>query len=428
MPERINQLNNEQEDFTQGLDYPAENEAGFEGLMSGKSPDLGDAEKKQEKTEQQMAKEKLEMLKNPEFKEFAIRFMTKDEYENMMSTGNLQPGREVYVFNEANNNALPFSDYLEANKGDWRNAIYRQTEWSHGNADLDIAHDFIRLLYEAHKKQRQESPDDKTDIRQKTLLLFRDVMKKRLSNEGLKNDNESEIAKVYYDAESQVDIENQVKILKTVYESLNPYSELEKQSRIRKKIARGSLIEFDFSAIGARVIIDTEESLDKINEVIKNEIKHQIEPCLKRSSERQDRLKEKYGEQYEKVKIVESFISNPEWLSEDQQNLRKLFDALIYLKQKGTPQEESQYHIGVVIELPAVMTGLIKDGLWGITKTKGDEKYNQSEHIFGAITLMPDKKLIDFVKSLSAQAGPLAHPVFNNKGSVMFPKESLIHQ
>ena len=40
MPEKFNQSKNEQgEDFTQGLDYPSENEAGFDGLMSGENPD-----------------------------------------------------------------------------------------------------------------------------------------------------------------------------------------------------------------------------------------------------------------------------------------------------------------------------------------------------------------------------------------------------
>lgn len=35
MSEKFNQPKQEQEDFTQGLDYPLEKEAGFEGLMSG---------------------------------------------------------------------------------------------------------------------------------------------------------------------------------------------------------------------------------------------------------------------------------------------------------------------------------------------------------------------------------------------------------
>jgi len=40
MPEKFNQPKQEQEeDFTQGLDYPTESEAGFDGLVSGLNPD-----------------------------------------------------------------------------------------------------------------------------------------------------------------------------------------------------------------------------------------------------------------------------------------------------------------------------------------------------------------------------------------------------
>lgn len=45
MLEKLNKTQNQEEDFSQGLDYPAENEAGFEGLMSGENPDLLDKSK-----------------------------------------------------------------------------------------------------------------------------------------------------------------------------------------------------------------------------------------------------------------------------------------------------------------------------------------------------------------------------------------------
>lgn len=45
MPEKISKTINSEEDFTQGLDYPAENEAGFDGLMSGENPDYVTKEK-----------------------------------------------------------------------------------------------------------------------------------------------------------------------------------------------------------------------------------------------------------------------------------------------------------------------------------------------------------------------------------------------
>lgn len=40
MPEKFKPTINQEEDFTQGLDYPAENEAGFEGLVNGENADL----------------------------------------------------------------------------------------------------------------------------------------------------------------------------------------------------------------------------------------------------------------------------------------------------------------------------------------------------------------------------------------------------
>lgn len=428
-----------QENLNDGLEYPTENEAGFDGLVSGENPDLIDdgekpketsAENKLEKTEQ-VAREKLEILKNPEFKEFAIRFMTKDEYETMMRNGHFTQG-EVHVFNEANGNSVSFSDYFNENKGDWRRAIYRQTEWSHGNADLDMADEFLKLLREAHKKQRQESPDDKIDIRAKTLLIFRDKLANYLAREFSHSNAfkvTSESAKVYDHVEDLRFNEDSTNLFKKIYESPNPYEEVmtfANEKGDRKLVYKDKRIAdpfIGFCISGLDIKIDTRKDIDKINA----DIRKAIEPGIKNYSperllKRLENKKKIYGDQYENFEIVKNFFSNPEWINEDKDNLRKLFDALIYIKQQGKKREDSQYHIGIVIDLPAVLTGLVKGGLWGLIKTKGDEEYDQSKHILGAVALMPDKKLIEQMELLSSQAGSLAHPVFDRNGHVMYPR------
>ena len=50
MPEYIKKSLDSEDDFTQGLDYPAENEAGFDGLISGENPDFNAEDSYQELT------------------------------------------------------------------------------------------------------------------------------------------------------------------------------------------------------------------------------------------------------------------------------------------------------------------------------------------------------------------------------------------
>ncbi|MDO8183481.1 MAG: hypothetical protein Q7T49_00655 [bacterium] len=431
-----------QENLNDGLEYPTENEAGFDGLASGINPDLDDDVNKPEETKteieqensQQIAQEKLEILKSPEFKEFAIRFMTQEEYAKMMTAGQFMPGREVYVFNETNGNSVSFAEYLDENKGDWREAIYKQTEWSHGNVDLNMADEFLKGLRKAHEKVLQES-SDKKDIRKKVLVIFRENLENYLKQLSLESNPyvvKSDVVKAYEAVSRLVRLQQISNVFKTVNESSNPFETLEnlvndegeyKQEVTKDVDGNGGIT---FYVMGTPIRVSSQTDIDNINLKIKKESEGLSEFSSEMLAEEKNKLQKIYGEQLENIGIISNFFGDPEWINEGKDNLRKLFDVLVYFKQEGKRQEDSQYHIGIVLGLPAVMTGRIDNDLlreeWGRITTKGDYDYKQSEHIMGAVALMTDKSLVGLMESLQAQAGTLSHPVFDRNGHVMYPK------
>lgn len=104
MSEKFKPTINHEEDFTQGLDYPSENEAGFDGLISGKNSDLIDSEnvqkkkKKQEKAENKISTKEL-----------------KDVIEQLNGKMQESNGKAISVSFSNNEDANAFSGWILSN-------------------------------------------------------------------------------------------------------------------------------------------------------------------------------------------------------------------------------------------------------------------------------------------------------------------------
>lgn len=122
------------------------------------------------------AEEKLEILNNPEFKDFGIRFVNFGEYEQIMKTGCFEP-REISVpkfwWNEEERDATPnFKNLLNSLKENWVLSTSELTNWGSSTLGLRMYRRIIKLFKQAHSKTKTEHSNDRKDI----LKNFRDLL------------------------------------------------------------------------------------------------------------------------------------------------------------------------------------------------------------------------------------------------------------
>lgn len=343
-----------------------------------------------------VAAEKLLKLENPEFNEFAIRFMSRHEYEEMMQKGEFESS-EAYLFSEKNGNPITFSDYLERSKVNWTYPIYDQTEWSNSCADINMASNFNELLKEAHK-ETIDSGGSQNERRKRTLGCF----KKKLTNHLFsKLDSDSNVGLAVSNAEGNLSADKGRSITNAVLNSESPFDELNRQVgaylRLSEDQTQGVNFKIDNQTISTR---DGSVDMDAVRE---------IHDYYQRDYEEGNAsLRKIYGNQFEtKIAVIKKFLDmDQDWLSENENNLRLLYDALVYIQTTNMKRDSSQYHMAVVIGASAVKASAPHhpDAWTRIKKdaTEEDEgEFDQAKHILGAIALIPDKKLIGMAKELT---------------------------
>ena len=154
---------------------------------------------------------------------------------------------------------------------------------------------------------------------------------------------------------------------------------------------------------------DKKLTKDKYNKYFANSLRDKI------VSESRYNIKETVKKSKE-WSVIRNFINNPDFLFENPNNLRTLFNALAYAKYE---QQTKQYHIAVIYDSDAVVP--ISDGNnyhhW--SNISSDSK---PHHIVAAIAVMPNKELWNKMTEISSGSGKLAHPIFNRTGELKWPK------
>lgn len=146
----------------------------------------------EESPERSIAKRKLSVLENPNFRDFAVRFVDRAEYDAILANQALG-GKEVFVFqsNPENYGKTPFiagripesnlspsfSEYLALGRDlGWYTVAEAQTDWHYSLESLRNSQLFLSLLRKAHKSA-QEDEDKTQPIRSRTLSRFREYLK-----------------------------------------------------------------------------------------------------------------------------------------------------------------------------------------------------------------------------------------------------------
>lgn len=129
----------------------------------------------------------------------------------------------------------------------------------------------------------------------------------------------------------------------------------------------------------------------------------------------------------ENLKTIEDFKNNDSFLLQ-KNNLRKLLIALgtAYDNPKGN--QERQYHLALIVDdklLKSSGNSWGDDG-WKELYEHQLEKINEKEiqsYIVGAISIYPLKEMYDEIIKLEKGSKDLAHPVFDHKGIIRWPKD-----
>jgi hypothetical protein len=346
---------------------------------------------------EQTANEKLAKILADDFTGFATRFMNEEEYQSLLENQVLQEG-EVTVFNQIN-----FKNYLAAVQEDWGETMENQTMYS-GPSGHSIRkyHELIELLKEAGAKVL-EAGDQNKDIRNQTLDKFKEL----LTRPG----------KGYFQIEDYLKNENAY---------FDYFVE-----KLKKE--HGEQFQIIMDKVNAIDDLDKKYVVDDLFD-IKNELKKlEIYVSLNDISEFVKVRRQFTHSNEERKQVLTEFKNNPQFLSE-KGNLRRLFNTLPYLfddiaKFEGNTRGMSmrheyalQYHILAVFNSEALDEKLKQSTYWGRLK----EGTLQNTDLLAAVSIMPDKKLVDKMTRLSEDAGKFSHPVFNSMGNVAYPKQEIV--
>lgn len=114
---------------------------------------------------------KLELLQDPEFKDFGIRYVNLAEYEEILRSGSFR-AREINVPKFWNDDGWvsSFQEFMERSKESWIASADRQTNWGSSTLGLRLYNRTINLLKRAHREIENKSD------RRAIIRRFRDLL------------------------------------------------------------------------------------------------------------------------------------------------------------------------------------------------------------------------------------------------------------
>src|SRR3989338_4209079 len=117
-------------------------------------------ESKIERTAETIAQEKLAKLLDDNFRDFAMRFVNFEEYEELMRNGNFAGGASYSP--KARKGSSPeevptFKEYLEqAKQKTWQEVISDETDWPQGAMSVDMYNHLLGVLRQARENVKTE--------------------------------------------------------------------------------------------------------------------------------------------------------------------------------------------------------------------------------------------------------------------------------
>lgn len=354
-----------------------------------------------------VAEKKLETLM-AELRDFSIRFVNSEEYNNSLDTKTL-PGGQVFIFKSRHDltqpnpwlrgdypfedNLVTFSEYLKSCvESGWARVANIQTDWPESLDNLRQYDELIEKLKQAHKEATAQKDAEK-NTREKTLEIFREKIKELIPDKvflvNKSNEYYNETVEYLYHINSDsFGSENAKTIIEMVEENYqNPIPE----GFLFWPELQEYILQFKDTKIFTDIWITTRTMLE-MRRMVSND-----------------------------NPIVEFVFNN----NNSQEALRKTINSLAYYHK---PRAEDimkpagwdrQYHIAMIFSNKAIKAANYIDR-WG---SIDEDKRNSGEYLLGAISCMPNKELGQKMQEKVETAGNWSHPIFDSNGIIRYPKQ-----
>jgi hypothetical protein len=345
----------------------------------------------QERLSEETARSKLTILENPDFKDFAVRFMGIKEYRRFFENGILE-GREATIFGKERARRLmnentwqpSFREYVESaqkRRHGWEDVAYDQTNWPESNLDMTAYNKLIEELKKTHR-EASGNPDKRVAVLEK----FRE--------------------KVTPWIHSVIPMRNAV----------NNYGDLK------------LMASEDFPEINMQDVVNESDKVENFED--RQEVFQRFFPNSSDTLQRQWRLLQtklvESNTDAGNVAIIDDFLSDEEYLTRDRENLRKVINAIAFGPKLS--RQSSQYHVALILDIEgAAVGGASLQRSWGylggLKDYKDQPTYKKERAVIGAIATVPNKEIFQEMTELSSHSGSIAHPIFDAQGVVRWPRQ-----
>lgn len=359
-----------------------------------------------EKLSSKTASEKLALIKEG-FYEYAVRFSTLRELEEIIETQKIKP-REAFVpklddFEDLRlpsgaggkfeyKHPLSFDEYItkKGNGGTWKETAWMQTEWQPSLGQISAHELLLSLVKMDHKRY----DDETANSREVTLTDFRDRILRLVHTESKKR---PEAFQKEFDEEGGT---TWLEILQELIELKTLLSKLRGSSNTDALVA---LYEESRS-----IETSNKKEVTSLRELLRDT----IDPLKDTRS-----FAKRRAVSFDNLIVLSDFIDNPDYIQEAG-NLRKIIDALSNSLITTTPP----YQLAMFFSENSVSSRSTYHNSWRITK---DEKDNpdQAGGLLAVVAVISDKNLLGKISELSKQGGKFACPVFSADGNLVFPKQ-----
>ena len=382
---------------------------------------------------EKIAREKLTRIMSEDFRDFAVRFVNFNEYQEIMQNKKSHGGA-VYAprFKSENDGSKikpTLREYLEKCKQrTWMQTIREEVDWPQGGMSTEMYNHLLGLLRKA-KNEVKETEQNSKDYRVDVLKKMRELLEPELNEEyAFREDapkHYEDVLDIMDLTRHEYDIFFIAEWFTQIEEEINKYEEetelllgeipwLEISSLISKDLTRGNNSYFnnkvglsEMQLLGRYALPTSVEEKISSYSLDKNKKERATDLINKICSYKL--LIESFGGK-DSVELVKKWLDDP-----NSVELRSFIKIVSYTQMQ--PNEENQYNLALIIDSNAI--NLKDDRIdrnWG---SLPKEAFKES--ILGVISIMPDKEMINNIITTASKAGEFSYPVFDSKINVRFP-------
>jgi hypothetical protein len=360
---------------------------------------------------EKIANEKLEKILAPDFKNFAVRYMNIEEYRELIE--NEKISGEFIVADSLYNQPKSFSEFL-TKFGTVYNARNQlgKTMWEEmsGITALETAN-LVEQIKRIEKKNKDKSFDEKNEIIRDYFLQYLNSYDREVAryikgvdfssgwttNSLIKVNNQESLNDSYQNIDF-IPEEERAKLREDFLEYVSQNTRSTYGGYPEEKYAKKKQDEYDLD-------VNQSHTLMLYLQSIKRELDLGAE----------------------NLKTIQDFKDNPDFLKQ-KDGLRKIITALGNVHDWMIEEHQHrQYHLALIVDKNIVFgegtgTSWDVDGWRNLYSTEKLDSDKLRASILGAISVYPLKEMYQEILEIEKGSGDLAHPVFDNKGIVRWPK------